>query len=63
MIYAAAGQKQHINALKMVGKDLPNGQTKVGDKIVNDVKLTNLPAGRFDGQLRPYSHADVERLR
>ena len=47
----------------MVGKDLPNGQTKVGDKVVNDVKLTNLPAGRFDGQLRPYSQADVERLR
>lgn len=42
---------------------MPNGQTKVGDKVVNDVKLTNLPAGRFDGQLRPYSQADVERLR
>ena len=47
----------------MVGKDLPNGKTTVGDKVVNDVKLTNLPAGRFDGQLRPYSQADVERLR
>lgn len=47
----------------MVGKDLPNGQTKVDGKVVNDVKLTNIPAGRFDGQLRPYSQADVEKLR
>lgn len=47
----------------MVGKDVPNGQTKVDGKVVNDVKLTNIPAGRFDGQLRPYSQADVEKLR
>ena len=47
----------------MVGNSIPQGQVKAGDKIVNDVKLTNTPAGRFDGQLRPYSQADVEKLR
>jgi len=47
----------------MVANSIPQGQVKAGDKIVNDVKLTNIPAGRFDGQLRPYSQADVEKLR
>ena len=47
----------------MVGNSIPQGQVKAGDKIVNDVKLTNIPAGRFEGQLRPYSQADVEKLR
>ena len=47
----------------MVGNSIPQGQVKAGDKIVNDVKLTNTPAGRFDGQLRPYNQADVEKLR
>ena len=47
----------------MVGNSIPQGQVKAGDKVVNDVKLTNIPAGRFDGQLRPYSQADVEKLR
>lgn len=47
----------------MVGNSIPQGQVKAGDKIVNDVKLTNTSAGRFDGQLRPYSQADVEKLR
>lgn len=47
----------------MVANSIPQGQVKAGDKIVNDVQLTNIPAGRFDGQLRPYSQADVEKLR
>ena len=47
----------------MVANSIPQGQVKAGDKVVNDVKLTNIPAGRFDGQLRPYSQADVEKLR
>lgn len=47
----------------MVANSIPQGQVKAGDKIVNDVKLTNIPSGRFDGQLRPYSQADVEKLR
>ena len=47
----------------MVGNSIPQGQVKAGDKIVNDVKLTDIPAGRFDGQLRPYNQADVEKLR
>ena len=49
--------------VQMVANSVPNGTVKAGDKIVNDVKLTNLPAGRFDGILRPYSQADVDKLR
>lgn len=47
----------------MVGNSIPQGQVKAGDKVVNDVKLTDTPAERFNGQLRPYSQADVEKLR
>ena len=47
----------------MVANSIPQGQVKAGDKVVNDVKLTDIPADRFDGQLRPYSQADVEKLR
>ena len=50
-------------SIEMVANSVPNGTVKAGDKIVNDVKLTNLPAGRFDGILRPYSQADVDKLR
>ncbi len=49
--------------IAMVANSIPQGQVKAGDKIVNDVKLTNIPSGRFDGQLRPYSQADVDKLR
>lgn len=47
----------------MVANSIPQGQVKAGDKVVNDVKLTDTPAERFNGQLRPYSQADVEKLR
>lgn len=47
----------------MVANSIPQGQVKAGDKMVNDVMLTDTPTERFNGQLRPYSQADVEKLR